>query len=75
MAGGGEARAVRKASQTWGSCRQGVSSPNYLENVGDVVDTAFVFSGYKRLERSVEFDAETRRLLENLAKGTTAEFE
>ena len=47
---------------------------NYLENVGDVVETAFVSLGYRRIEAGAGFDAETTRRLEELAGHATGAF-
>lgn len=46
---------------------------NYLENVGDTVETGFVTCGYKRLEKGIQFGASTRRLLEKTAEASIAE--
>ena len=50
-----------------------ISLANYLENVGDAVETGFVSLGYKRLEHAVEFSADTRRRLDKLEKTTITE--
>ena len=47
---------------------------NYLENVGDVVETGFVSLGYRRMEAGVEFAAATREQLEALASEATGTF-
>lgn len=52
-----------------------LSIANYFENVGDVVETGFVSSGYKRLEMNVEFHTKTIRQLMELYSFATAELE
>jgi len=44
---------------------------NYLENVGDTVETRFVSFGYRRMEAGFEFGAETTSHLEELAEQAT----
>lgn len=46
---------------------------NYIENVGDTVETGFVTVGYKRLEKGVQFATSTRHLLEKLAAASIPE--
>lgn len=46
---------------------------NYIENVGDTVETGFVSVGYKRLEMGVQFAASTRHLLEKIAAASVPE--
>ena len=47
---------------------------NYLENVGDTVETGFVTLGYRRMEAGVEFAARTTARLEELANEATGLF-
>jgi Na+/phosphate symporter len=47
---------------------------NYLENVGDTVETGFVTLGYRRMEAGVEFAAQTTARLEELANEATGLF-
>ena len=47
---------------------------NYLENVGDVVETGFVSLGYRRMEAGVEFDGHASAQLERLAGEATRSF-
>jgi len=58
-----------------GRINEYIGVANYLENIGDGVETGFVSGGYKRLEQGVEFDAATRRLLEKLAAIAISEFD
>lgn len=48
---------------------------NYLENVGDWVESGFVPLGYKRLELGVQFGDDTRAHLERLAGQAVHDFE
>jgi phosphate:Na+ symporter len=52
-----------------------LSIANYLENVGDIVESGFVTSGYKRLEMNIEFHASTIRQLDALHAYAVREFE
>ena len=58
-----------------GRINEYIGVANYLENIGDSVETGFVSGGYKRLEQGVEFDAATRRLLEHLSAMAISEFD
>ncbi len=53
---------------------QYIGVANYLENLGDVVETAFVPSGFKRLQQGKEPDLEVRALLEPLGQSATDAF-
>lgn len=63
----------RRIQEYWGVA-------NYLENVGDAVETGFVSRGYRRMEAGVEFGPDTTQHIERLggeafgayAKATTA---
>ncbi len=43
-----------------------IGAANYLENLGDVVETAFVPSGFKRLQQGTELESEMRVQLASL---------
>lgn len=49
-----------------------VGVANYLENLGDVVETAFVPSGFKRLQQGTVLDPETRAPLDALHQAAVA---
>ena len=44
---------------------------NYLENLGDVVESEFVSRGYKRLQHDKELDQELHTLLDHLSQSAT----
>lgn len=43
-----------------------IAAANYIENIGDVIESGLVADGYKRLQRGVTVSTETRSLLEAL---------